>query len=153
MKAISTLLLLVACLLCKPLFAQETPETYISKFFTEYKTAPMLAIDHLYGTNPWMAKAKDAVEGLKSKLAVLTPDYVGDYYGAELITTKQLKDRLKVYVYMVKYERQPIRFIFKFYRANDKWMLYSFKFDDQLDDELEQSARLDNTGPAKPVKQ
>ena len=43
---------------------------------------------------------------------------------------------------MVKYDRQPMRFTFKLYKPNDKWILFSFKIDVDLDDELEQAAKL-----------
>jgi hypothetical protein len=113
MKAVKILLLFAACFLCTPLFAQQqTPETYISKFFIEYRSSP-------------------------------ATDVVGNYYGQELISTKQVRGRLKVYSYLLKYDRQPVRFIFKFYKAHDKWMLYGFKFDDDMDAELERAARLD----------
>ncbi|OOQ56854.1 hypothetical protein [Mucilaginibacter pedocola] len=143
MKALKTLLLIAACLLCKPLFAQETPESYITRFFAEYKISPLTAIDKIYASNVWMAGSKEAIDGLKTKLNALSVENVGKYYGQDLITTKQVTSRLKLYSYMVRFDRQPVRFIFKFYKASDKWMLYSFKFDDQMDTELEQSAKLD----------
>jgi hypothetical protein len=144
MKAVKILLLFAACFLCTPLFAQQqTPETYISKFFIEYRSSPATAIDNLYATNVWMSQSQDALTALKTKLNSLTTDVVGNYYGQELINTKQVRGRLKVYSYLLKYDRQPVRFIFKFYKAHDKWMLYGFKFDDDMDAELERAARLD----------
>jgi hypothetical protein len=45
---------------------------------------------------------------------------------------------------MIKYDRQPIRFIFKLNKPNDKWILFSLKIDDSLDDEIEQAAKIYN---------
>ncbi len=47
-----------------------------------------------------------------------------------------------LYSYLVKYDRQPLRFIFKFYKLNDKWVLYSYALDDSLDDEIQEAAKL-----------
>jgi hypothetical protein len=47
-----------------------------------------------------------------------------------------------LYSYLVKYDRQPLRFIFKFYKPNDKWVLYSYALDDSLDDEIQEAAKL-----------
>jgi hypothetical protein len=79
---------------------------------------------------------------MKNEVNKYTVDYVGKYYGNELITKKQFSESFVLYSYVFKYDRQPIRFIFKFYKPNDKWMLYSMKIDRDLDDEIEQSAKL-----------
>lgn len=122
--------------------AQTTPDNLLKKFFTEYSKQPSVAVENLYLSNPWAARTKDAIEQMKNEVNRYTIDYVGPYYGNELITKKQFSESLVLYSYLLKYERQPLRFIFKFYKPNDKWLLYSLKIDGDVDDELEQSARL-----------
>jgi hypothetical protein len=34
------------------------------------------------------------------------------------------------------FERQPVRLEFVFYRPKDKWIIYSYSFDDNIDEEL-----------------
>lgn len=123
-------------------FAQTNPDDLIKKFFDEYKTSPALAIDNIYLTNSWTSRAKDAIDQMKNEVNKYTIDYMGKYYGYVLITQKKLSDCFILYSYMVRYDRQPLRFTFELYKPNDKWMLFSFKIDSNLDDEIEQSAKL-----------
>ena len=44
--------------------------------------------------------------------------------------------------YLVKYDRQPIRFTFQFYKPNKEWRIHSFKYDGNIDDEIEEAAKL-----------
>ncbi len=44
---------------------------------------------------------------------------------------------MKVAIYTVKYDRQPLRFVFKYYRPADQWRLQDFRFTDSFDEDLE----------------
>ncbi|MCC3157017.1 hypothetical protein LJ737_07195 [Hymenobacter sp. 15J16-1T3B] len=122
--------------------AQDTPDSLIDKFFKEYAKTPVQAVENLYMTNPWTGRNKDAIENLKSGVSKLTPEFVGKFYGYEPIVQKQVATSFVLRSYLVKYDRQPLRFTFQFYKANDKWFLYAFKFDTNLDDEVEEAAKL-----------
>ena len=123
-------------------FSQSNPEDLINTFFKEYAKSPSKAVEDIYASNPWTARIKDGIETMKNEVNKYTVDYVGKYYGYELIVKKQLSESFILYSYMVKYDRQPMRFIFKLYKPNDKWTLYAFKIDSDLDDEIEQAAKL-----------
>jgi len=123
-------------------FGQSKPDDLINNFFKEYAKTPAKAVEDIYATNPWTSRIKDGIETMKNEVNKYTVDYVGKYYGYELITKKQFSESFILYSYMVKYDRQPMRFIFKLYKPNDKWTLFSFKIDSDLDDEIEQSAKL-----------
>ncbi len=91
-----------------------------------------------------MSKEKNYdVENVKSQLLNFT-GLVGDYYGYEKITEKSLGESLKLVSYIIKYDRQPIRFTFLFYKPKDVWKIQNFKFDDNLDAEIEESAKINN---------
>ncbi len=126
------------------IFSQSVPEELIKTFFKEYSKNTSKAIDDIYATNPWSAKFKEGIEELKKEIITYTPDYVGKLYGHELIIKKQVTENFILYSYMVRYDRQPMRFTFEFYKPNDKWFLYSFNIDSDLDEELEQAAKLSN---------
>ncbi len=126
------------------LSAQSTPEDILTPFFKEYAKNPAKAVDEIYATNPWTIRIKDGIETMKNEVNKYTVEYVGKYWGYELITKKQLSESFVLYSYMIKYDRQPMRFIFKLYKPNDKWTLLSFKIDSDLDDELEQAAKVYN---------
>ncbi|MFT3796506.1 hypothetical protein [Flavobacterium sp.] len=98
----------------------------------------------MYATNPWTSRIKDGIEQIKNEVGKYTIDYIGKYYGNELIAKKQFSESLILYSYLVKYDRQPMRFIFKLYKPNDKWTLYEFSIDSSIDEEIEQAAKLYN---------
>jgi hypothetical protein len=79
---------------------------------------------------------------MKKEINGYTEDYIGKYYGYNLITKKQSTENFVLYSYMVRYDRQPLKFIFEFYRPDNVWMLFSFKIDSNLDEDVEQVAKL-----------
>jgi hypothetical protein len=126
-----------------PAFAQENPKEFVTKFFNEYKNeGAAIAIENLYSTNIWMERQADGIVKIKNQLEGLTEDYVGKYYGYELIIEKQLSESFIQLSYLVKFDRQPIRFTFQFYKPNDKWTMHSFKFDGDVGLEIEEAAKL-----------
>ncbi len=134
-----SLLLFITAL---PVFAQTTPDDMVATFFNEYKKDKGIAVKNLYGTSPWMSRATDAISNMVGEVEKLTPDYVGKFYGYSLICHKQLADCFVLQSYLLRYDRQPIRFIFQFYKPDKEWMLYSLSFDVNLDDEVEESAKM-----------
>ena len=137
-----TLLITLFSILSFSTFGQSHPEEIIKKFFDTYGKNSNKAIDELYATNPWTSRLKDGIENMKKEVNGYTVDYVGKYYGYESITKKQLSESFVLYSYLIRYDRQPMRFTFEFYKPNDKWTLFSFKIDTDLDDEIEQAAKL-----------
>ena len=114
----------------------------INDFFTTYEQDAGQAVKNLYATNIWTERIKDDIDKIVGTVNGFTESYMGKYYGYEIITSKKFSESFELYSYLVKYDRQPIRFIFKFYKPNDKWVLYAFAFNDSLDDEIEEAAKL-----------
>ena len=132
-KTLGTLMLMVLLI---PTQAQPTPETIIEQFFKTYNQSPTQAIDYVFSTNEWMDQNQDAVENVKTQLSG-TLKLIGPYYGQEKISERQAGENYKQYTYMVKYDRQPLRFTFIFYRpTQDRWQVQNFRFDDGFDEEL-----------------
>lgn len=135
-------ILILAILTTNILKAQSTTEEITMEFFKTYEKLPQKAVDYVFGTNKWMIdRNKDGIENVKSQLTNFL-GLVGDYYGYEKITEKSVGQSFKLVSYMIKYDRQPIRFTFVFYKPKDKWQVQNFKFDDSLDDELEESGKV-----------
>ena len=122
--------------------AQSSPQDMVDNFFMTYEKDAGKAVRDLYKTNVWTERIKDDIDNIVNTVNGFTTSYMGAYYGHELITTKKLSDSFTLYSYIVKYDRQPVRFIFKFYKPNDKWVLYAFQLDDSIDDEIEEAAKL-----------
>lgn len=121
----------------------QTPEEMMDSFFKTYqKNKPVEALEELYSHTPWLERIKDDVEKLKSQFRDLKT-LVGEYNGHELLYKKNVKDCFVLATYLVKYERQPIRINFEFYKPKDKWVLYSFSYDDSFDDDLEKALKYE----------
>jgi hypothetical protein len=122
--------------------AQTTTEEITDKFFETFEKSPLKAVDYVFGTNSWMVdRNKDGIENVKTQLTSFL-GLVGEYYGYEKITEKSVGESYKLVSYMIKYDRQPVRFTFVFYKPKDKWQVQNFQYDDNLDDELEESGKV-----------
>lgn len=121
--------------------AQNDPQKIIDEFFKLYvEKGANSAVDYIFTTNRWINESKDQIENVKFKLSSSVKQF-GDYYGYSLITKKTLGTQLYLYTFLVRYDRQPIRFTMLFYKPNDQWRLQNFSFDDSIDEELKEAAR------------
>lgn len=120
----------------------QSPSSLVEKFFQEFAhDGASVALDNLYATNPWMERNQDAVTNLKSKLEGLNEDFVGKFYGYDLIAEKSFGDRYILLSYLIRYDRQPIRFTFQFYRPDKEWRVYGFQFDGDFTDEMKEALK------------
>ena len=122
---------------------EETPVTISKKFFELYASKPMDAIDYIFSGMKLNKQVSDDITAIKKNLKV-TIDQGGPYYGYDLITEKGVGNNFKLLSYMARYDKQPVRFIFVYYKPNDKWKIYTFQFNTNLDDELTNAASVDN---------
>ncbi|WP_428328214.1 hypothetical protein [Mucilaginibacter sp.] len=118
----------------------------VDAFFKKYKddgSGP--AIDYIFGTNKYFSNSAGITQ-LKGHLDSLRQN-IGAYLGKELIVQKNASNSLVLYSYLVKHEVQPIRITFMFYKPKNDWVLYRFKYDDQIDAELEEAGKINNKRP------
>ncbi len=122
-------------------FAQNDPQKIIDEFFNLYKEKSTdAALDYIFKTNKWMNESQDQIDNVKFKLNG-TLKQLGELAGHNLITKKTLGEHLALYTFMVRYDRQPLRFSFLFYNPNNQWRLHNFSFDHALDTELEEATK------------
>jgi hypothetical protein len=122
-------------------FASDEYNEEIEKFFSLYEKGEISkSIDSIYSTNRWIDSSSDAAMNLKGQFSSMS-QMVGDYLGKERIGVHSYGERLLMVTYLLLYERQPIRLEFMFYRPADSWIIYSFSFDDNTNEELKMSAR------------
>ena len=120
----------------------QAPTDHIERFFKMQEELGFdQAIDTLFITNKWFAESKGAQENIKSQLSTLR-NRLGDYYGYESLTAQRVGTCYEYYTYLMKYERQPIRVHFSYYKAKDKWILQNFKYEDKIANDLEESALI-----------
>ncbi len=131
-----TILLLSLTLLTIMSYGQNSTDDLTSKFIKMYEKDTDSAFDYIFGTNKWMGENRVGTEKVKLQLREYA-NLMGEYIGFEKLAEKSLGKSLKVSVYIVKYKRQPLRFIFKYYKAKNNWVLFNLKFDDSIDDDLD----------------
>ena len=140
MKSVIVLFLLTSALMIQ---AQDRPPQLIDQFFEDYASlTPVEALDNLYSHMPSADRIQDELNQLMTQFEGLQT-IVGPYLGHDEITRRGLAERYAIYSYLVRFERQPVRFTFQFYRPDKTWQLYSFSYDDNIDDEMEAAIRLD----------
>ncbi len=132
------LVILSLLILSKSTFAYQGE---IDNFFKLYESGKSLeAVDSIYSTNKWISQKSDDVHNVKTQLQNLQ-SLVGKYQGKVLLGEEDIADRLTHVTYLALFERQPVRLEFVFYRPQEEWIIYSFSFDDDIDDELESVSR------------
>lgn len=136
-KIIFISLLMSSLTLC----AQDDPQKIVDQFFSLYRTkGASEAVDYVFSTNKWMDESKDQIENVKFKLNN-TLKLLGKYEGHNLITKKTVGEHLLLYTFIVRYDRQPLRFTMLFYNPSKDWRLYNFSYDDSFDEELKEAAK------------
>ena len=117
--------------------AQEKAEDISSRFFELFQEKGSdAAVDYIFSTNKWLDNDKSTVDAIKMQLKKGIA-IIGQYYGYELIEKKSLGDSYVLLSYMLRYDRQPIKVVFILYTPGDLWQIQNLKFDDRLDDDIE----------------
>src|SRR6476661_2613490 len=120
-------------------YSQST-EQITEAFFKAYKENPTKAYGKLFDNNKWMKDKKSDIETVKIKLA----DFIsglGEYYGYEAITEKSAGESYLLKSFLIKYERQPVRFTFLLYKPSDSWQIQNFTYDTNISEEIEEAAK------------
>jgi hypothetical protein len=124
-------------------YSQSSPDEIVETFFKAYQEQGSTeALNELYKSNKWIDINGAAMMNLKEKMETLTIDFVGEFNGYELIVEKKLADSFILRSYLVKFERQPIRFTFQFYRPDKTWKIQNFSYDGDIDEEIAEAAKL-----------
>ena len=134
------LILLISFFCVTKVNCQSNKDSIISIFFKLYKDNPVNAYESLFVKSKWMT-AKNIQSG-KSQLKDFIND-LGEYEGYEFITEKQAGQSYILESFLVKYERQPVRFTFILYRPLNTWQLQDFTYDTNLTSEITGAATID----------
>ncbi len=111
----------------------------VDEFFKVYKKkGHKEAVSELLATNKWISEAS-AFE-VSTKLAEVV-DQIGEFQGHEKIKESKYGNSMIHYTYLVKYDRQPLRFLFRFYRPDDKWQTQGFEYEVEFSDDLDEKPK------------
>jgi hypothetical protein len=119
---------------------QTSKENITTTFFKTFQKNQTQAYVDLFINNKWMKDNKSNIETAKIKLGDLLST-LGEYYGYEPITEKSAGESYILKSFLMKFERQPIRFTFVLYKPNDAWQIQNFTFDAGIDEELSEAAK------------
>ncbi len=120
--------------------AQQTTKEITDKFFQTFEATPDKAVDYCFSTNKWFTGNQEAIKDMETKLNKLI-GIVGKYYGYEKIQEKKIGNNYKLETYMIKYDRQPVKFTFIFYRPENEWHVQNFYFNTDFDNDIEKMAK------------
>lgn len=110
------------------------PEKIIENFFSlTVERGASSAIDYLFSNNPQLYTKIDSLNQLKKSFSNIN-QLLGSFYGYEIISNEKFYNSLQIITIYAKYEKQPLRFLFVFYKPNSKWVTYRFEIDTQYPD-------------------
>jgi hypothetical protein len=122
---------------CNSKAQEKTPSNIIDTFFKIYNTkGSNEALDFIFLTNKFIEK-KD-VELIKERVTQYAK-ILGKYHNQDLVIKKSVGSSIEVYSYILKYERQPIKFLITFYKPSRKWKLQNFKINDNFIEDIEKA--------------
>lgn len=115
--------------------AQNTPEDIMAKFFIMFNTDVNKAIDYLFSTNEWLESNKEGTTSMKEKFEA-TRKLLGNFNGYELAGKYYLGESYAKYVYVLKYDRQPIEFVVFMYKPDKIWKLQNMNFHSDFEKDM-----------------
>ncbi len=115
--------------------AQSTPEEIMTPFFKLLEQDVDKALDHLFATNEWLVANKEVTGELKNKFES-TRKLLGNFNGYELVGKYYLGQSYAKYVYVLKYERQPLEFVVTMYKPDKTWRLQNINFHSDFEKDM-----------------
>lgn len=115
---------------------EKLPEDLVNTFFELYRSrGPVTAVDYIFANNPYIFEKQESVQSLKTKISNLEK-MLGKENGSFMVQNQDFEGTIRVITYIVKFDRQPLRFSFVFYKPADRWLTYQFNFDDAMNDSI-----------------
>ena len=127
MKIKNLAFLLIASFITMNINAQQ-PEELINRFFKSLQDDGIqLALKNITSTNSWLEKDTTTVVKWERKITDLSIGK-GEYCGYELIEKIETGSCLVECLYILKYEKAPVRISFVMYKPKESWQLNMIKF-------------------------
>lgn len=116
--------------------ADNEPKEIIKTFFSLFESVGNdSALNYFFSFNKYYFESSMEVELIKLK-AILndTRGKLGKYYDYEIIEEKKLGKNFITISAFARFDRQPLKFLFTFYRVEGAWRTHNFRFTDELGD-------------------
>jgi hypothetical protein len=129
--------LLLMCVFHTNLIGQVTPEQITTRFFSLYEdSGSTKALAYIFATNKNIDPNAEEFVKLVNQLQHVSQEF-GRFHGADLISRNQAGANLVMYIFLGKHEIAPLTFKLLFYKPRDRWQLQNFRFDNNIDEELD----------------
>lgn len=116
-----------------------TPESIADSFFYYFKNKNIeTAIKYIFSTNKYLVQFPEVVNTLKSKFDKALP-ILGNFNGYQLYLKKEVTSNFVQLGYLMNFDRQPIKIIFLLYKPQNKWQIQDMRFDDKLEDVIDET--------------
>ena len=137
MQLLRTVLLTTLVVFTSTLTAQNSPEAIVEEFFEVYREQSISnALDYFFPDNRWTQNISEELQGLKEKCEnYFSTQYAGKYYGYEVIESQNFGVHYRKITCLVRYDRQPFRFVFVLYKPDNRWRGQNFFFSDKVEEE------------------
>ncbi|MCG8307491.1 MAG: hypothetical protein MI975_08875 [Cytophagales bacterium] len=123
-------------------YSQNDPEDIITSFFDKYENNKINeAVDFIFSTNDFSSTSSEQIDNIKAQL-VNSAKLLGKLHGKDNIKIKKIEDTVELHSFLLRYDLQPIRFTFIFYKPSNEWRLQNFLFDDEILDELSNASKI-----------
>ncbi|MCX7953685.1 MAG: hypothetical protein N3A01_00680 [Bacteroidales bacterium] len=117
--------------------SQQTPEMVADSFFYYFKNKNIeSAIKYIFSTNKYLVQFPEVVNTLKAKFDKALP-ILGNFHQYQLYLKKEITNNFVQLGYLMIFDRQPIKILFLLYKPVDKWQIQDMRFDDKLEDVIE----------------
>jgi hypothetical protein len=130
----------ILCLCFNKTTGQTSTKEITDKFFGIYSTDPVKALEYGFSTNKWAQRKQDDIESLKNKMKNIV-SVLGEYFGYEQLSEKTAGNHVKMVTFIARYDREPLRFTFLFYKPKDTWRLNNFSYDEEIDKDLDEASK------------
>jgi hypothetical protein len=146
-----TALLLFACAVCTavslffilPAEGQTVRvpgEGTINEFFTRLQRSKTeAAVDFLWDRTEWAKVQRPSAGEVENDIENMKIES-GGFLGREMLDIRSTADRYAVVSVMAVCEHRPLLFVFSLYRPENRWLMYSLEYSDNLPDMLNRSA-------------
>jgi len=105
------------------------PEKIVKNFFDLYKQNRIeQALDYLFSSNPILYNKSESIKNLKNTFTNIEK-VLGGYKDYSISYNQEHFESLKIIITYVRYEKQPLRLLFVFYKPGDKRITYRFEID------------------------
>jgi ABC-type transporter MlaC component len=117
------------------------PLKMIEKFFALLDSAGNdAAVDYIFSSNENFTNEEVDIANIRAVLNKYSK-LLGEYHDYEILESKKVGKYYITISTLARFDRQPMRFLFSFYKVKGVWKTFKFSFDDNIFNEINESIK------------